>query len=83
MLDPILEQVERDHNLLKELGLILKYCLETHIHADHITGTAKLREATDCWGIVPENAQVVCIDKLMEGGEVLEMRSVRVEAKRL
>ncbi|GJD17400.1 hypothetical protein RIVM261_023560 [Rivularia sp. IAM M-261] len=42
LVDPVLERVERDCQLLKELGLTLKYCLETHIHADHITGTAKL-----------------------------------------
>ncbi|WP_250123441.1 MBL fold metallo-hydrolase [Chroococcidiopsis sp. CCMEE 29] len=40
LVDPVLEQVERDRNLLQELGFKLRYCLETHIHADHITGTA-------------------------------------------
>ncbi|MFN7790684.1 MAG: MBL fold metallo-hydrolase, partial [Pseudanabaena sp.] len=38
LVDPVLEQVERDLKLLRELGLTLKFCLETHIHADHITG---------------------------------------------
>ncbi|AKG21174.1 MBL fold metallo-hydrolase [Calothrix sp. 336/3] len=80
LVDPVLEQVERDRQLLKELGLTLKYCLETHIHADHITGTAKLREATGCWGIVPENAQAVCADSVMKDGEILEMGSVKVKA---
>ncbi|MFO0048658.1 MAG: MBL fold metallo-hydrolase, partial [Pseudanabaena sp.] len=37
LVDPVLEQVERDLKLLRELGLTLKFCLETHIHADHIT----------------------------------------------
>ncbi len=36
LVDPVLEQVERDRQLLNELRLTLKYCLETHIHADHI-----------------------------------------------
>ncbi|MBD2441266.1 MBL fold metallo-hydrolase [Nostoc sp. FACHB-110] len=80
LIDPVLEQVERDRQLLQELGLTLKYCLETHIHADHITGTAKLREATGCVGIVPQNAQAVCADRLMKDGEVLELGSVKVEA---
>ena len=56
LVDPVLEQVERDLKLLRELGLTLIFCLETHIHADHITGTGKLRELTGCAGIVPENA---------------------------
>jgi sulfur dioxygenase len=42
LIDPVLEQVNRDLKLLDELDLILQYCLETHIHADHVTGTAKL-----------------------------------------
>lgn len=63
LVDPVLEQVDRDMQLLNELGLNLKYCLETHIHADHITGTAKLRELTGCRGIVPEHANAVCADR--------------------
>ncbi|MBD2592933.1 MBL fold metallo-hydrolase [Nostoc spongiaeforme FACHB-130] len=80
LVDPVLEQVERDRQLLQELGLTLKYCLETHIHADHITGTAKLREITGCLGIVPENAQAGCADRFMKDGEVIELGSVKVEA---
>jgi sulfur dioxygenase len=80
LVDPVLEQVERDIKLLKELGLTLKYCLETHIHADHITGTGKLRETTGCLGVVPANAHATCADKFIKDGEVLELGSVRVEA---
>jgi glyoxylase-like metal-dependent hydrolase (beta-lactamase superfamily II) len=80
LVDPVLEQVDRDMQLLNELGLNLKYCLETHIHADHITGTAKLRELTGCRGIVPEHANAVCADRFMHDGEILEMDGIRVEA---
>ena len=38
LVDPVLEQVERELKLIKELDLTLKFCLETHVHADHITG---------------------------------------------
>ena len=48
LIDPVLETVERDLQLLGELGLALKYTLETHIHADHVTGAARLRDATGC-----------------------------------
>ena len=44
LVDPVLEQVERDNGLLHELNLTLNFCLETHVHADHITGTGQLRE---------------------------------------
>ncbi|ACB54086.1 unknown [Crocosphaera subtropica ATCC 51142] len=80
LVDPVLEQVERDRQLLNELGLTLKYCLETHIHADHITGTGKLREITECLGIVPENAQIACADRWMKDKEVLQLGNVIVEA---
>lgn len=80
LVDPVLEQVDRDRQWLEELGLTLNYCLETHIHADHITGTAKLRETTGCLGIVPENAQAKCADRLIKDGEVLELGSVKIEA---
>lgn len=80
LIDPVLEQVERDRQLLDDLGLTLKYCLETHIHADHITGTAKLRELTDCQGVVPAQAKATCADRFMQDGEVIEMGQIRVEA---
>lgn len=80
LVDSVLEQVDRDLQLLAELGLTLKYCLETHIHADHVTGTAQLREATGCEGIVPEQAEVACANRLIRHGEVLQMGSVQIEA---
>lgn len=80
LVDPVLEQVERDWRLLQELGLTLRYCLETHIHADHITGTGKLRELTGCQGIVPENAEAVCADRKIRDGEILKLGSIEIEA---
>ncbi len=80
LVDPVLEQVERDLRLLRELGLTLQFCLETHIHADHITGTDKLRELTGCQGIVPENAQATCADHFISNGEVLKVGEIEIEA---
>lgn len=80
LVDPVAEKVERDLRILKELGLTLRYCLETHIHADHITGTGKLRDATGCLGVVPVGAQAVCADRFIQDGEVLQIGSIRVEA---
>jgi sulfur dioxygenase len=80
LVDPVIEQVDRDLKWLKELGLTLKFCLETHIHADHITGTSKLRELTGCEGIVPEHADVACANRFVTDGEVLRVGEIEIQA---
>lgn len=80
LVDPVLEQVDRDWKWIKELGLTLKICLETHIHADHITGTGKLRELTGCEGIVPDNADVACASRSVKHDETLHVGEIVIEA---
>lgn len=79
LVDPVLDQVERDWQILCELGLNLLYCLETHIHADHVTGTDKLRQITNCLGIVPENA-ATCADRYIEDDTILPLDNVEILA---
>ena len=43
LIDPVVETAERDAGYVKELGLTLKYAINTHCHADHVTGTAALK----------------------------------------
>ncbi|MEH1906444.1 FAD/NAD(P)-binding protein [Nostoc sp.] len=80
LVDPVLEQVDRDLQALDELGLKLRYCLETHLHADHITGAGQLRRKTGCQVIVPQNPAVTKADRSLVGGEILEVGSVSIEA---
>ena len=65
---------------LQELGLTLRYCLETHIHADHITGADKLRAATGCLGMVPEQAHTSCADRHIKDSETLRLGAICLEA---
>lgn len=44
IIDPVLEKAKRDANLVKDLGFTLKYALNTHMHADHITGSGWLKQ---------------------------------------
>ncbi|RKG60285.1 MBL fold metallo-hydrolase [Corallococcus sp. CA054B] len=46
LIDPVLEQVDRDLKLVGELGLTLTHVLDTHVHADHVTASGVLRERT-------------------------------------
>ncbi|BDM83376.1 MBL fold metallo-hydrolase [Acaryochloris marina] len=80
LVDPVREQVERDLLLIHELGLNLHYCMETHLHADHVTGTTALRKATDCKGIVPSGAQVRCADRHIKDGEMIHLGAVQIIA---
>lgn len=80
LVDSVREQVERDRTLLRQLGLTLVYCLETHVHADHVTGAGLLRQATGCDGVVPALAQVPCANRFIQDGETLRLGAVTVVA---
>jgi glyoxylase-like metal-dependent hydrolase (beta-lactamase superfamily II) len=80
LVDSVLEQVERDLKLLKELDLKLYFCLETHIHADHITATSKLREETGCKIILPSNTNATCANRLIGDKEFLDLGDIKIQA---
>lgn len=76
LIDPVLDQMERDVRLLHELGLTLVHTLETHAHADHITSGGALRERLGSRSVVSELAGAVCADRLVQGGDRVEMGAV-------
>ncbi|MBE9203620.1 MBL fold metallo-hydrolase [Synechocystis salina LEGE 06099] len=80
LVDSVLEQVDRDLRLLKELDLKLIFCLETHVHADHITGAGKLRQLTGCQNLVPQYADVDCADRHLQDGEIIHVGSIPIQA---
>ena len=80
LVDPVLEQVERDRKLLQELELSLSYCLETHIHADHITGADKLRELTGCLTMVPKSTKAECANRHIQDEETLKLGQIELKA---
>ena len=79
LIDPVLETVERDLALLRQLGLALKYTLETHIHADHVTGAARLREATGSKAGVPEKSGAGHVDVPVREGEPIAVGRLSLE----
>lgn len=80
IIDPVIETIERDLNLVKELGLKLKYILDTHIHADHITAAGEIRTRTGAKSAVSENARVGCIDLSLKDGQELELGNKKIKA---
>lgn len=80
IIDPVRDQVERDLRFLSELGLTLTYILDTHIHADHITGSGVLREKTGAKIALGEGAAVASPDILLRDGEILKVGNMEVKA---
>jgi glyoxylase-like metal-dependent hydrolase (beta-lactamase superfamily II) len=69
LIDPVRDQVLRDIHLLRELDLRLRFTLETHLHADHITGSGLLRKILNSLVLVHENCGAKCPDILLKDGD--------------
>lgn len=72
IIDPVIDQSERDIALIKELGLKLLWILETHLHADHITGAQRLRDAFGAKTGIGRGAGVACADRMLDQGDRIE-----------
>lgn len=78
IIDPVLEAAERDLRLIEELDLKLGHILETHVHADHITGAGKLSIATGAEIAISAAAQVEGQVRALHDGDVLRFGSHEV-----
>lgn len=71
LIDPVLETVERDLGVIRELGLTLDSTLETHIHADHVTGAGRLRALSGSKAGFPAASAAECVDFTIQEGETV------------
>lgn len=81
LIDSVIEQVDRDVALLTELGLKLTYVLETHVHADHVTGAAMLKKRLGAKTVVGERSGMPFADVLAKQGDVVRFGKYGVTAR--
>lgn len=71
IIDPVLEQVNLYEKLINDFGLQLIYAIDTHTHADHVTGTGTLRQKLGCKVVMGKATQTKNVDLLLNEGEKL------------
>ncbi len=79
LIDPVLGQVDRDLKLVGELGLELVYVLDTHVHADHVTGAGELRARTGA-RTAASAAGAPCVDVKLAHGDALHVGGIAIRA---
>tara|TARA_B110000046_G_scaffold177072_1_gene203462 strand:- start:917 stop:1600 length:684 start_codon:yes stop_codon:yes gene_type:complete len=80
IIDPVLENVNEYINILKELNLKLVKVIDTHIHADHITGASKLKKATSCMILMGEHTPAETVEIKLKDEEIIKLDQLEIKA---
>ena len=80
IIDPVLENVEDYIKILNQLNLKLVKVIDTHIHADHVTGAGKLRDKTKCVTIMGEHTPTDAVEVKVKDDEIIELDSFKIRA---
>lgn len=80
IIDPVKETTERDIEVIQKLGLKLLYILETHLHADHITGADELRKKFGAKTGISQAAKVTCADLQLTDGQNISFGKFNLKA---
>ena len=80
IIDPVLENVEDYIKLLTELNLKLVKVIDTHIHADHVTGAGKLRDKTQCVTIMGEHTPTDAVEIKVKDEEIIKLDQLKIRA---
>jgi len=79
IIDPVLEKVDRYLQLVHELDLKLVKALDTHLHADHITGLGALRDRTHCITVMGEQTKADVVSMRLGDGDKLTIEGVALD----
>ena len=80
IIDPVLEKVDRYIQLLRELDLRLVKAIDTHLHADHITGLEALRERTHCITVMGEQTKAEVVSIRVKDGDKVGIEGLTMQA---
>jgi sulfur dioxygenase len=79
IIDPVLEKVDRYLQLVRELDLKLVKAVDTHLHADHITGLGALRDRTHCITVMGEHTHADVVSMRVAEGDRIAIEGVRLD----
>ena len=80
IIDPVIENVESYIKLLNELDLKLVKVIDTHIHADHVTGASKLKLATNCSTLMGEHTPADAVEIKVKDDEIIKIDQIEIKA---
>ena len=80
IIDPVLENVEDYIKILNQLNLKLVKVIDTHIHADHVTGAGKLRDKTKCVTIMGEHTPTDAVEVKVKDDEIIKLDKLNFRA---
>ena len=80
IIDPVIENVESYIKLLQELDLKLVKVIDTHIHADHVTGASKLKQVTNCSTLMGEHTPADAVEIKVKDDEIIKIDQIEIKA---
>jgi sulfur dioxygenase len=79
LIDPVLEKTQETLSLINQLGLTLALAIDTHTHADHITGLGALRDKTNCKTMMGTQTLADCVSATFSDGDLIDIGDIHLE----
>ena len=80
IIDPVIENVDEYLKLLKNLDLKLVKVIDTHIHADHVTGASKLKQVTNCTTLMGEHTPAETVEIKVKDNEIIDIDNLKIKS---
>ncbi|MDC0364994.1 MBL fold metallo-hydrolase [Candidatus Pelagibacter sp.] len=80
IIDPVIENVDEYIKYLEELDLKLVKVIDTHIHADHVTGASKLKQETNCTTLMGEHTPAETVEIKVKDNEIINIDNLKIKS---